>query len=166
VVEGAGLESSYSSKAGRGFESHPLRQFNFGLLILDFGLLEASEAERDRRAAVMGAILEHTRANRTIKLPPFDPSVSEASPEFALQSVGIEPNPFGGTVGRYRYQFEGEEDLLHLIVTRIDGGALGPEEGQAVAAFLFQGVPPALIWLKPGEVSQHFYVGHDDLMGT
>jgi hypothetical protein len=131
---------------------------------LDFGLL-ASDADRLRRAEVMGAILEHIRANRIIKLPPFDPALSQASSEFALQSVGIEPNPFGGTVGPYRYQLEGEEDLLHLIVTRLDSGPLEPSEGQAVASFLFQGVAPALIWLKPGEFSQHFYVGHDDLVG-
>jgi hypothetical protein len=25
-------------------------------------------------------------------------------------------------------------------------------------------VPSALVWLKPGEFSQHFYVGHDELL--
>jgi len=31
---------------------------------------------------------------------------------------------------------------------------------------VLKGVPPALIWLKPGEMSVHFYVGHDDLIGA
>jgi hypothetical protein len=59
---------------------------------------------------------------------------------------------------------EGEEDLLHLIVVRQDGKELTPAEGQAVAGFVWPGVPSALIWLKPGVLSQHFYVGHDELV--
>jgi hypothetical protein len=99
-----------------------------------------------------------------IKLPPFDPAIDRPSDRFALLSVGLEDNIFGGTVGPFRYQFEGEEDLLHLIVTRLDSEALSPSEGQAVASFLMPGVSPALIWLRPGEFSQHFYVGHDELV--
>ena len=103
------------------------------------------------------------RNDVTIKLPNFDKNLSKSSPENALLTVGLEPNLFGGTVGPYRYQFEGEEDLLHLIVTRIDIGEISVEEAQDVAEFLLSPVAPALIWLKPGERSQHFYVGHDEL---
>jgi hypothetical protein len=31
---------------------------------------------------------------------------------------------------------------------------------------VWHGVPSALIWLKPGRLTQHFYVGHDDLLGS
>lgn len=125
---------------------------------------EPTEEERRQGAAVFAAILDHIRRDSTIKLPPFDPQVSQPATNFALQSVGIEPNAFGGCVGDFRYQFEGEEDLLHLIVTRNDGRELSPEEGQAIARFLLPNVPPAVIWLKPGKFSQHFYVGHDELL--
>lgn len=126
--------------------------------------LEPTDAERARRVEVMETILAHVRENRTIKLPPFDPSISRPSDEFALQSVGLEPNPFSGSVGPFRYQFEGEEDLLHLIVARADAGPLSAADGQAVAGFLLQGVPSAMIWIKSGQKTQHFYFGHDHLI--
>lgn len=112
----------------------------------------------------MRRILEYVRENRTIKLPDFDPSLSRPSDRYALISVGAEPNHFSGAVGQYRYQFEGEEDLLHLIVTTVEGSPLTPEEGQQVAGFVLEGLPTALIWLRPGEFSQHFYFGHDELL--
>lgn len=124
----------------------------------------ATENELGRRAAVLGAIREFVGSNATIKLPPFDRERSAPSVHAALTSVGIEENDFGGSVGDYRYQFEGEEDLLHLIVTRLDGQPLSAEEGQAVAAFLLAPMPPGLVWIRPGEYSQHFYMGHDDLV--
>ncbi len=123
-----------------------------------------TQDELARRDAVVRAILHSIRSNETIRLPDFDPALSRGSDRFALHSVGIEPNTFGGTVGNFRYQFEGEEDLLHLIVTRKDGAALIPEEAQAVANFLLPNVAPGLIWLKPGTVTQHLYVGHDELL--
>ena len=126
--------------------------------------MNPTDAERQRRDAVMRRVLEYIGANRRIALPPFDPAIARPSDQFALVNVGLEPNEFAGTIGRFRYQFEGEEDLLHLIVTA-DRGEITTREGQIVASFLLQGVPPALIWLKPGELSQHFYVGHDDLIG-
>jgi hypothetical protein len=122
-----------------------------------------SPEEQARRDQVFASILDAVRRDERIKLPPFDASLSEPGVT-ALHSVGIEPNAFGGTVGEYRYQFEGEEDLLHLIVTRRDGGLLRPEEGQQVTTFLLPEVSPAVIWLKPGTVTQHFYVGHDELL--
>jgi hypothetical protein len=122
-----------------------------------------TEAEISHRDAVMAAVFDHIRGNQTIKLPVFDSELDRPSDQFALLSVGLESNQFGGTVADFRYQFEGEEDLLHLIVTRGSGLPLTPQEGQTVAGFLLPGVSPALIWLKPGEFSQHFYVGHDEL---
>ncbi len=112
----------------------------------------------------MRRILEHVREGKTIKLPKFDPQLSRASEKFALITVGPESDEFSGQVGPYRYQFEGEEDLLHLIVTRVDEGEISAREGQSIAGFVLRGVPPSLIWLRPGEYSQHFYFGHDELL--
>lgn len=123
----------------------------------------ASNEETELRDAVRAEIERCTLSDITIKLPDFDPAKSIPG-QVALHSVGVEPNAFGGTVGPYRYQFEGEEDLLHLIVTRQDGQVLKPEEGQDVLRFVLPDVPEALIWFKPGEFSQHFYVGHDELL--
>jgi hypothetical protein len=78
-------------------------------------------AEQIRRDEVIAQILTDIKSNTTIFLPDFDPKISRPSDEYALLSVGIEPNPYGGTIDSYRYQFEGEEDLLHLIIVRTDG---------------------------------------------
>jgi hypothetical protein len=127
--------------------------------------MNLSEADRERRDEVMRRVLAFIAENRRITLPPFDPSVARPSDRFALVNVGLEPNDFAGTADRFRYQFEGEEDLLHLIVTATEG-EVTVKDGQAVASFVLAGVPTALVWLKPGELSQHFYVGHDDLVGS
>lgn len=127
------------------------------------GPINPGPDEQARRDEIIGRICEYTLQNRRIALPPFDPAIDRADDRFALISVGIEPNAFSGTVGAYRYQFEGEEDLLHMIVTSISG-EITAEEGQAVASFILAGVPPALVWLRPGEASQHFYVGHDEVL--
>ena len=127
--------------------------------------MSPTPAERDRRDEIARRVLDHIAQGRRIALPPFDSRVSRPSDQFALVNVGMEPNDFAGTADGFRYQFEGEEDLLHLIVTA-DGASLSVSQGQAVAAFVLAGVSPALIWLKPGELSQHFYVGHDDLVGS
>ena len=129
-------------------------------------LISPSTEEGARRRDVMALILECVRENRTIKLPAFDPTLSRPSDRFALLSIGLEANEFSGSAGPYRYQFEGEEDLLHLIVTHREGLPVSTEQGQAVASFVLRGLPMALIWLRPGEYSQHFYFGHDDLIGN
>lgn len=127
--------------------------------------LDPTTAEIVRRDEVFSSILTAIKQSQTIKLPPFDASLSRPSDQVALQSVGLEPNPFSGTVGPFRYQFEGEEDLLHLIVMPQDGESITPEEARPVAEFLLPTLPPALIWLKPGLYTQHFYFGHDELLG-
>lgn len=126
--------------------------------------MEPTAAEIEKRDAVIHRLLSDIRKDATIRLPDFDPTVSRPSDHFALLSVGIEPNPFGGEVCGYRYQFEGEEDLLHLIVVKVDGTPLAPSDAQAVVDFLYPGVPPALMWFKAGEFSGHFYLGHDVLL--
>ena len=112
---------------------------------------------------MLGAVSDCILNDRTIKLPDYDRNLSQPSGT-ALVSVGIEPNPFGGSVGEFRYQFEGEEDLLHLIVTRLDGEPLSPEEAQEVAGFVLERLPKSLVWRRPGEFSHHFYFGHDELL--
>lgn len=120
--------------------------------------------EQARRDEVFARVLQFVQEDRQIKLPPFDPALARPDDRYALISIGLEPNDFSGTVGGYRYQFEGEEDLLHVIVTAEEGRPLTPEEGQAVVGFVLPGLPSALIWLRPGEYSQHFYFGHDELL--
>ena len=120
--------------------------------------------EQNRRNEVVARVLAAIRADQTIRLPEFDPASDRPSDEFALLSIGLEQNDYSGTVGGYRYQFEGEEDLLHLIVTRDNLAELAAEEAQAVAGFIYPTVPPALMWFKPGKRSHHFYLGHDVLL--
>ena len=153
MVEGARLEIVYSVKWVEG--SNPSRS-------AIFRMIRPTPEEAARRDEIVARIREYTEANRRVNLPVFDPALERPDDRFALISVGIEPNVFSGTVGSYRYQFEGEEDLLHMIVTSAAGG-ITAEEGQAVGSFVLAGVPTALVWLKPGERSQHLYVGHDEV---
>ena len=120
--------------------------------------------ELAHRDAVVASILACIRSSETIHLPRYDPSLSRASDLYALQFVGIEPNRFGGEFGAYRYQFEGEDDLLHLFVSRPDGNAMSSAEAHAVVSLLYGPVPKALIWYHPAEFSHHFYLGHDVLL--
>jgi len=129
-----------------------------------FPVLQPTPDEFARRDAVMAEVLRHIREGITIRLPAFDPSLSQSDPDFALLRIGAEPNDFAGTIGEFWYQFEGEEDLLHLMVTEADGQPLSAEQGQAVCSFVLPTVPPALMWFRPGERSQHFYFGHDILV--
>lgn len=123
--------------------------------------LSPTEIEIAQRDAVVAALLQAIRGDVRIMLPP---AAALDGSEVALIRAGEESNAFGGTVGEYRYQFEGEDDLLHLMVVRRNYSALSPEEGQSVAAFLLPDLPAALIWLKPGVLSQNFYFGHDELL--
>jgi hypothetical protein len=127
-------------------------------------LPQPTESEQLRRDEVMARVLECIRSDQRIKLPVFNPDLDRPTDQFALLSIGLEPNDFSGSIGSFRYQFEGEEDLLHLIVTKANQGPLETHDSQAVAAFVLRGMPTALIWLKPGEFSTHFYFGHDELL--
>lgn len=126
-------------------------------------MLQPTPSEIDRRDEVVRAVLAAIQSGERILLPAFD-SASSTGADFALHTIASERGRFGGGVGAFLYQIEGEEDLLHVIVVREDGGGLSPEEGQAVMGFLFPDLPSSLVWLKPGERSQHFYFGHDELL--
>lgn len=126
-------------------------------------MIEPTAEECAQRDRVMEEILRCTREDVTIKLPRLA-APAGLNPDLAWLEVGIEPNPFGGTVAEYRYQFEGEEDLLHLMVFRRDQGQILVEEAHQVTEFLLPGFPAALVYLKPGKFSQHFYLGHDHLL--
>lgn len=123
-------------------------------------LLDATPLEDARRRAVVARVVEFVLENRPILLPGFDGRTREA--DFALQS--LPDNDFSGAIGGFRYQFEGEDDLLHVMIGRLDGGQIEVSEAQQVAAFLLPQVSPGVIWLKPGRYSHHFYLGHDELL--
>ena len=75
---------------------------------------------------------------------PFRPSIPPSrGPATASPSStwALEPNDFAGTLGPFRYQFEGEEDLLHLMVTA-DGAPLSVADAQRVVAFRARGRLP------------------------
>src|SRR6185312_13962193 len=111
--------------------------------------LEPTPEEVLRRDLILDEVLRCIRDGRLIRLPDFDPALARPSDRFALINIGMEPNLFGGSVGCYRFQFEGEEDLLHVIVTREAGDSISVAEAQAVAGFVLKDLSPALIWLKP-----------------
>lgn len=127
-------------------------------------MLHPSGCEIEIRNTIVQLVIDFTERNEKIMLPPFSGAVQQSQAPSSFSSVGLEPNDFGSTVGDYRYQFEGEEDLLHLIVTRVDHCELTPEEGQSVMGFLLNGVPLAMVWIRPGRFSQHFFVGHDEVV--
>lgn len=105
-----------------------------------------SESEVSRRDHVLSRLREHIRSGATI---PYRPPASGQEPEF------------GGFLGAYVYLFEGEDDLLHLKLERRDGHILTPEETAPYVRFLLPEVPEALVWLRPGELAHHYYLGHD-----
>lgn len=114
----------------------------------------ASEIERERAREVVERIRQAVRRGERVMLPRGDGS-----------GVRIQPTaPYAGLWGDFLYQFEGEDDLLHLAIERRDGGEVSDEEGRAVALHLLPGVPVALIFQKSGRHSQHFYVGHEWLL--
>lgn len=122
-------------------------------------MLIPSKAEQSQRTAVLAALRDAISRDERVLLPPSAPL--DQGGEIAMVRVGEEPNSFGGTVGPYRYQFEGEDDLLHLMVVRQDYASLSVEEGQTVASFVLPKLIVSLMWLKPGTISQHFYLAHD-----
>jgi len=72
---------------------------------------------------------------------------------------------YGAILGDFRVQFEGEDDLLHLSITRVDGGRVAHEEAQRIADLFFHAVPKGLIQCRPAEYSVHYYIAHDLLVG-
>lgn len=125
---------------------------------------QPTHEELAERRQVLAAIIAKVEANERIMLPDFDRDRTGKTLEEAFALMGIEPNPYGSTIGEFRYQFEGEDDLLHLMIVRQDAGEITPHEALAVAHFLLPDLPPALVFFKPGERSQHFYIGHDHLL--
>ena len=101
-------------------------------------------AERDR---ILDQIRESVRSNR--KVPMARPGG---------------PDPFCGSVGPYAYRFEGEADLLHLMVWRPDERPFPEAEARALAAWVLQGVPPGVVFYRPGEQTQSFFLAHDELL--
>ena len=127
-------------------------------------MVNASSEELSHASGVRDAVIDHINRGVTIKLP--DPDLASLPPiaDYALLNVGLEPNQFGGRLGDYRFQFEGEDDLLHLMVCRLDGENISPQEGQAVVSIILPKILPSQFWFKPAQKSQHFYIGHEVLI--
>ncbi len=113
-----------------------------------------------RRDLVLGRLVRAITEGAPIHLP--RPSKAHAAKTTAWENFD-EESEFAGVAGRWRYLFEGEDDLLHLVVARRDGSAIPVAEAWDVVAFLLPDVPRGLIWIRPGEGSHHFYLGHECL---
>lgn len=105
--------------------------------------LSLSDAEAQSLDALMSRVRAAILAGETIRY---------ADPQFSGAAAGLQ------------FQFEGEEDLLHLVVTALNGGEPDLALAQALAARLLAPVSPALYWMRPGELSHHFYLAHDRLI--
>ncbi|MHB1460052.1 MAG: hypothetical protein ACYC1M_02050 [Armatimonadota bacterium] len=71
---------------------------------------------------------------------------------------------YATTLGDFKVQFEGEDDLLHLEIVRTDGTKLDILGAKQIADRFFANIPPALIVVKPAEFSAHYYLPHDILL--
>lgn len=106
-------------------------------------MLKPNPSDRTLRDEVLKSVLEFIRESKVIRMN--DPA-------------------FAGTVGEYKYFFEGEDDLLHVAIERKKEGPLSVEEAQAVLSFLAPLLPAGVVWVKPGTNSHHFYFAHDELL--
>ncbi len=98
---------------------------------------------------VLESIVEAIQNNKRISMPVL---------------YSLETSPYEGILEGHQYFFEGEEDLLHLVLTRQDHSKIELNKAMTLARKILDGVPPALIWMKPGQYSCHFYLGHDELL--
>ncbi len=71
---------------------------------------------------------------------------------------------YATTIGDFKVQFEGEDDLLHLEIVRADKSKIDIHEAKQIADMFFADIPPALIVVKPAEYSAHYYLPHDVLL--
>lgn len=122
--------------------------------------MRPSSTDEQRRDEVLGRIREAVCNNQVIRLP----RTAALEGREPLLAMATAEDAYGGGCGDYRYLFEGEDDLLHVVVMRADGAPCSAEEAQRVIAWLLPDVPPGLIWIKPGSQTQHFYLGHDILV--
>lgn len=113
-------------------------------------MLCPSSEDEQRRDSVVASLLEAIRSNTVIRIP--QPPAEVSSSEYF------------GRVGPFEYCFEGEDDLLHVAVTRSDRENFPVEHAQSVISFLLPQLDPGIVWLKPGTWSHHFYFGHDELL--
>lgn len=118
------------------------------------------------RARVWSALVGYLEDDRKVPFPrpPSDPPGATFDPRRGFPSPGVLTGPFGGVIEGHRFVFEGEDDLLHLILMRTDGAPLEREPALEVAEFLTEGVPKSMKWLRLGPTSLSLYLGHDLLL--
>jgi hypothetical protein len=127
-------------------------------------VFQPTEQEKQQRNQVIQSLLSCIKDSQPILLPRYDEQKKIAHRlSSGLDISLLVDNSFGGKVQGYFYQIEGEEDLLHLIISKGSAEEITPKESKIVVEFLLKGVPAGLVWIKPGHQSQHFYFGHDDL---
>lgn len=120
-----------------------------------------TDRERTRRDEVLARLVLAVRRGDRVPVPPPNPAL----PAHLAALGSVDPDtPFAGSLGPFVYQFEGEDDLLHLLVARHDGAPLSMEDAQPVVSFVLPMLPPSLMWVKPGRLSQHFYFGHEAIL--
>lgn len=95
-------------------------------------------------AQVLHALLEDIAEGRAISL--------DRAERYRLEVEG------------YRIQFEGEDDLLHCSVVRVDGQPIDLATAHRSVEPFFAPVPRGIVWFKPAEYSVHYYVGHDHFL--
>lgn len=137
--------------------------------------ISPSEGDVQQRDAVLQAIITTLQTSNLILLPRPStdggegyrsvPGSNRALSELPapLPALLIQ-NQYGGQIGPFYYQFESEEDLVHLIVAKTDFSEITVEEARLVVDFVLPFFPAALLWLKPGQLSQHFYFGNTDFL--
>ncbi len=120
--------------------------------------------ELNKANSIIEKIKEYTRNNIRITIPRLQTDANtESRAEEAYLTNWTAISEFAGTYGDYQYLFEGEDDLLHLVILRQNLQPLTVEEARVVAEGILPNIPSSKIWLSPGEYTQHFYFGHDEL---
>ncbi len=122
--------------------------------------------EQEHISVVLEKIKEYTLQNKPIRIPRLNCVEKSHGSEMAYLTDWTQISEFAGSIGEYQFLFEGEDDLLHLVILRKDLQPISVEDARRIVEKIMPDVPTAKIWLSPGIFTQHFYVGHDELISS